>query len=84
MRVVNPTRKSNALAMAELREVPASRAAGVRRRRHQLGPRRVERCAAAAGALHACDHKGATIQHPGWGGADVGFLPFPVERRSLF
>jgi hypothetical protein len=30
----------------------------------------------------ACGHKGATIQHPGWGGADVGFLPFPVEQRS--
>jgi hypothetical protein len=26
----------------------------------------------------ACGHKGATIQHPRWGGADVGFLPFPV------
>ena len=25
----------------------------------------------------ACAKKGATIQHPGWGGADVGFLPFP-------
>jgi hypothetical protein len=35
----------------------------------------------------ACGHKGATLQHPGWGGADLGFLPFPmhllgpVERR---
>jgi hypothetical protein len=27
-----------------------------------------------------CGNKGATIQHPGWGGADVGFLPFPVGR----
>jgi len=27
----------------------------------------------------ACGNKGATIQHPGWGGNDVGFLPFPVE-----
>ena len=25
----------------------------------------------------ACGHKGATIQRPSWGGADVGFLPFP-------
>jgi hypothetical protein len=38
----------------------------------------------------ACGHKGATIQHPGWGGADIGFLPFPVviparkpRRRQL-
>jgi hypothetical protein len=28
----------------------------------------------------ACGHKGATIQHPGWGGADIGFLPFPTTR----
>ena len=28
----------------------------------------------------ACGHKGATIQHPGWGGADIGFLPFPADR----
>ena len=28
----------------------------------------------------ACGRKGATRQHPGRGGADVGFLPFPVER----
>ena len=28
----------------------------------------------------ACGNKGATIQHPGWGGNDVGFLPFPVEK----
>jgi hypothetical protein len=26
----------------------------------------------------ACGKKGATIQHPGWGGNDVGFLPFPT------
>jgi hypothetical protein len=25
----------------------------------------------------ACGHKGATLQHPGWGGG-AGFLPFPV------
>jgi hypothetical protein len=23
--------------------------------------------------------KGATLQHPGWGGADIGFLPFPAH-----
>ena len=26
----------------------------------------------------ACGKKGATIQHPGWGGNHVGFLPFPT------
>jgi hypothetical protein len=28
----------------------------------------------------ACGHKGATLQHPGWGGADVGLIPFPAHR----
>ena len=28
----------------------------------------------------ACDTKGATIQHPGWAGNNVGFLPFPAEK----
>jgi hypothetical protein len=27
-----------------------------------------------------CGAKGATLQHPGWGGELVGFLPFPVEH----
>jgi hypothetical protein len=26
----------------------------------------------------ACGAKGATLQHPGWGGAQVGFLAFPT------
>ncbi len=26
----------------------------------------------------ACGPKGATLQRPSWGGADVGFLPFPA------
>jgi hypothetical protein len=25
-------------------------------------------------------HKGPTLQHPGWGGKDVGFLPFPTYK----
>jgi hypothetical protein len=25
-----------------------------------------------------CGNKGATIQHPGWGGNSIGFLPFPA------
>jgi len=29
----------------------------------------------------ACGDKGATLQHPSWGGADVGFLPFSVKER---
>jgi len=27
-----------------------------------------------------CGHKGATILHPGWGGADVGFQPYPAHK----
>jgi hypothetical protein len=27
----------------------------------------------------ACGSKGAVIQHPGWGGNAVGFLPFPTS-----
>jgi len=23
------------------------------------------------------------IEEPGWGAADIGFLPFPVEARSV-
>ena len=37
---------------------------------------KLRRCARCS----ACGNKGATIQHPGWGGNDVGFLPFPVEE----
>jgi hypothetical protein len=38
--------------MAELRALPAPRAAGLRGRCHPLGPRRVKRRAARARALH--------------------------------
>jgi hypothetical protein len=27
----------------------------------------------------ACGHKGATIQHPGWGGEHIGFMTFPTS-----
>src|SRR5271167_1543407 len=26
----------------------------------------------------ACGRKGATLQHPGWAGEHIGFIPFPV------
>jgi hypothetical protein len=32
----------------------------------------------------ACGHKGATIQYPEWGGADIGFLPFPTQLRCRY
>jgi hypothetical protein len=32
------------------------------------------------GRCTTCGHKGATIQRPSWGGADVGFLPFPAQK----
>jgi hypothetical protein len=30
----------------------------------------------------ACGHKGATIQHPGWAGEHIGFMPFPTGRPT--
>jgi hypothetical protein len=27
----------------------------------------------------SCGRLGATIQHPGWAGTDIGFAPFPVR-----
>jgi hypothetical protein len=30
-----------------------------------------------------CGHKGATLQHPGWAGAHIGFQPFPLPRELL-
>jgi len=60
--------------------VLASLAAGLRSAGDPLGADtssdKLRRCARCT----ACGHKGATIQHPGWGGADVGFLPFPVKH----
>lgn len=32
--------------------------------------RRAARCS-------ACGRKGATLQHPSWGGSEIGFVPFP-------
>ena len=29
-----------------------------------------------------CGHKGATLQHPGWAGLNVGFQPFPLAPSS--
>jgi hypothetical protein len=36
---------------------------------------KLRRCARCT----SCGHRGATLQHPGWGGADIGFLPFPAH-----
>jgi hypothetical protein len=32
----------------------------------------------------SCDNRGATIQHPGWGGNDVGFRPCRNPRHPSF
>jgi hypothetical protein len=29
-----------------------------------------------------CGSKGATLQHPSWGGNTIGFAPFPTEQIS--
>ena len=68
-----------AVGMDVVRTMSAPRAASVRSRGDPLGPEhfndKLRRCARCT----ACGNKGATIQHPGWGGNDVSFLPFPVE-----
>jgi hypothetical protein len=43
--------------------------------------RRPTCCGSAPVALPA-GHRGATLQHPGWGGADIGFLPESRRRSS--
>jgi hypothetical protein len=30
-----------------------------------------------------CGRKGATLQHPGWGGSEIGWLLFPVDGTWL-
>ena len=35
-----------------------------------------------AGAAMRAASRGATIQHSGWGGADVGFLPFRTRHGA--
>jgi hypothetical protein len=67
----------DAVAVALLPALSASRSAGVRGRCHLLGPS--SDVLRERGRCTRCGHKGATIQHPGWGGADIGFLPFPVR-----
>jgi hypothetical protein len=52
----------------------------MRGRGHPLERRLVEKLRRCARCT-ACGHKGATIQHPGWGGEHIGFLPFPVARQ---
>lgn len=72
----------DAVGLGVMRTVPAPFATGMRGRCDPLGPNtssdKLRRCARCT----ACGRKGATIQHPGWGGNDVGFLPFPVEKLA--
>jgi hypothetical protein len=37
---------------------------------------KLRQCARCA----ACGHKGATIQHQGWAGEHIGFMPLPTSR----
>jgi hypothetical protein len=55
---------------------------GLCRRRDPLGPG-LKRLASPLLTCTACGHRGATIQHPAWGGADIGFLPLPIDRAPL-
>jgi hypothetical protein len=67
----------DALALVELRALPAPHAAGVRRRGHPLGPRRVERRAARASALHRLRKRGRE-DPASW----VGLAPTSASCRS--
>jgi hypothetical protein len=31
-----------------------------------------------------CGHEGANIQHSGWAGKHIGFMPFPIAERDHF
>jgi hypothetical protein len=61
-----------------------ARSARIKRRsrapcRHPVGRRHIKRQATQCARYTASGHEGATIQHPGWGGADIGFLPLPLQ-----
>jgi hypothetical protein len=67
------------LALLQQPGMPAKRPDGAGAAHHpgarmpQAILRRSARCA-------HCDAKGATVMHPSWGGADVGFVPFPADQ----
>ncbi len=67
-----------AVAVAALRSVPALLACAVPVIRSGVNTSsdKLRQCALCT----TCGRKGATLQHPGWAGAEVGFLPFPVYR----
>jgi hypothetical protein len=57
-------------------QLSALRADGVSGAGHSDAPGDVLRqCARCT----VCGHKGATLQHPSWGGNGIGFLPFPAD-----
>jgi hypothetical protein len=49
----------------------------------EAGVRFLDSPGSAMRAMHRMRTKGATIQHPGWGGADLGFFRFPVDKMTL-
>jgi hypothetical protein len=59
----------DAFALAQLREVPAPRAARACRRRHRLGRDASSDVLRERARCTACAPKGASIQQPGWSGA---------------
>jgi len=66
------------MGVALVRALPTPRASGLRRARHPVGAGASSDRLRQRARCTACGNKGATIQHPGWGGNDVGFLPFPT------
>jgi hypothetical protein len=76
-----PTRRHGCGSIVKIAPIssPLACAVAVIRWGRKTSSDRLRRCA----RYTACGHKGATIQHPGWGGADIGFLPFPAGSVAI-
>jgi hypothetical protein len=75
---IPPTPRSGRLQLCTASHAPLACVVAVIRWGPNTSSDKLRRCARCT----ACGNKGATIQHPGWGGNDVGFLPFPVEKLA--
>jgi hypothetical protein len=71
------------VALGLVRAVPAPRTDGASTTHNPLGCKRIERHAAPLSAMHPMrNEKGATLQHPSWAGAHVGFESWPAAEAD--
>jgi hypothetical protein len=68
----------DALGLAVVRALPASRAVRVRASSHSLGADASSDMLRQRTRCTSCGSKGGTLQHPGWADTSTGFQPFPV------